>query len=163
MGGFSKFLPFEACMTLVGLINLSGLPFSFGFFIKHLTLLSSFDISGWFVKVNLLVGMLAGLIYSYRLYYYIFFDVKKAKKSVYFVASGMTLQSRYYSNSTLASNLSITALFIVATAMLLYLYANFFVLESSYNCSSMVSDNNKIYFLITNGLESSNVIGTYVN
>jgi hypothetical protein len=27
----------------------------------------------------------------------------------------------------------------------------------------MVSDNNKIYFLITNGLESSNVIGTYVN
>ncbi len=163
MGGFAKFLPFETCMTLVGLINLSGLPFSFGFFIKHLTLLSLFDTAGWFIKINIFVGMVTGLVYSYRLYYYIFFDTKKAKKAVYFGASSSRLQSRHYSNSTLASNISITLLFIVAVIMLVYIYSHFFILESHYGRDAIGSVNNKTYFILNSGVENSNLIGIYVN
>jgi NADH:ubiquinone oxidoreductase subunit 5 (subunit L)/multisubunit Na+/H+ antiporter MnhA subunit len=35
MGGLYKYLPFDSVVCLLGLINLSGLPFSYGYYIKH--------------------------------------------------------------------------------------------------------------------------------
>jgi len=133
MGGFAKFLPFEAMMTLIGLINLGGLPFSFGFFIKHYTLLSIFDFNNIFIKTNLLIGMFAGLVYSYRLYFYIFFDTKKAKKAIYFSASKSSLRSRFYSNTTLASSVAITSLLIISLSVITYMYFTFFILHDVNN------------------------------
>ena len=40
MGGLLKYLPFEYFCSVIGVLNLAGLPFTFGFFIKHLLLLS---------------------------------------------------------------------------------------------------------------------------
>src|SRR6201999_2148023 len=36
MGGFYKYLPFECFSSFICLINLCGLPFTIGFYIKHL-------------------------------------------------------------------------------------------------------------------------------
>lgn len=163
MGGFAKFLPFEASMTLVGLINLGGLPFSFGFFIKHYTLLSLFDFNNYFVKVNLLIGMFSSLIYSYRLYYYVFFDTKKAKKAIYVAASKNNLRSKFYSNTTLASCIAITSLLMISITLISYMYLSFFVMDTINSTAASWSFNNKTFFIVQNVLENSNVVSTYIN
>jgi NADH:ubiquinone oxidoreductase subunit 5 (subunit L)/multisubunit Na+/H+ antiporter MnhA subunit len=136
MGGFVKYLPFEANMTLIGLINLGGLPFSFGFFIKHYTLVSTFDATNLFIKINLFIGMFSSLIYSYRLYYYIFFDTKKAKKAIYLTASRPNLKSKLYSNTTLASCIAITSLLIISCCIITYMYLSYFIYNNVNNTFS---------------------------
>jgi NADH:ubiquinone oxidoreductase subunit 5 (subunit L)/multisubunit Na+/H+ antiporter MnhA subunit len=163
MGGFFKLLPFETLMTLIGLINLGGLPFSFGFFIKHYTLLSLFDVSNLFIKVNLLIGMFSGLIYSYRLYYYVFFDVRKAKKTIYTSASKVNLKSKLYSNTTLASTLAITLLLIISITVIAYMYICFFYSFGINKNMPYWSIHNKTIYLVINANESSNLIGSYIN
>ncbi len=85
MGMFYKYLPFECFCAFVCLFNLAGLPFSLGFFIKHLLFLGSNNniFLYYFVIFNVLIGAIAGLFYSHRLFYYVFFDFKKGKKAVY--------------------------------------------------------------------------------
>ena len=39
MGDFYKYLPFECYISFICLLNLSGLPFSLGFYMKHFLLL----------------------------------------------------------------------------------------------------------------------------
>lgn len=163
MGGFAKFLPFESSMTLIGLINLGGLPFSFGFFIKHYTLLTLFDFNNLFIKANLLIGMFSGLVYSYRLYYYVFFDVKKAKKAIYYTASKHNLKSSLYSNTTLASSIAITSLLIISCSLISYMYLSYFVYNLNNNNLPLWSTNNKTIYIIQNSIENSNVISTYIN
>ncbi len=162
MGGFFKYLPFEASMMLIGLINLGGLPFSFGFFIKHYTLVSLFDISNLFVKINLFIGMFSSLIYSYRLYYYIFFDTKKAKKAIYLTASKLNLKSKFYSNTTLASSIAITSLLIISCVIITYMYFFFFIHPNTNN-TPLWSVNNKTFYILNNSIESSNNISTFIN
>lgn len=163
MGGFSKYLPFETSMTLIGLINLGGLPFSFGFFIKHYTVLTVFDFNNLFIKVNLFIGMFSSLIYAYRLYYYVFFDTKKAKKAIYIAASKNNLKSKFYSNTTLASSIAITSLLIISCSIITYMYFSYFIFNHTNNNLSFWSINNKTYYLIQNTLETSNVISTFIN
>src|SRR4051812_38291527 len=96
-------------MTFICLINLCGLPFSIGFYIKHLLLLG-FDINIlvlYFIYVNILFGAISGLFYSYRLFYNVFFDFKKSKKILYNQSNRYLLNSVFYSNTSLASNISI--------------------------------------------------------
>jgi formate hydrogenlyase subunit 3/multisubunit Na+/H+ antiporter MnhD subunit len=133
MGGFAKYLPFEASMTLIGLINLGGLPFSFGFFIKHYTVLSVFDFNNIFIKVNLFIGMFSSLVYAYRLYYYVFFDTKKAKKAIYIAASKNNLKSSFYSNTTLASSIAITSLLVISCTIITYMYFTYFIFNDINN------------------------------
>lgn len=116
MGSYWKYLPFEAFCVFVGLINLCGLPFTLGFVIKHLLFVGlSFNIYlYYFVLFNCFVAAFSGLFYSYRLYYNVFFDFKKGRKIVYKSMSRKNLSSNFYSNTSLASNISITLLFLVS-------------------------------------------------
>ena len=110
-------------MTLA-LANLSGAPFFFGFCIKHLALASVDKITLlWLVQPMLLIASSTGVLYSYKIVYYAFFDVKKGRKSLYSGANRNPLCSQYYSNSTLASLLSIVLLTLTAyalTALVIY-------------------------------------------
>lgn len=154
MGGFSRYLPFETAITFVGLVNLGGLPFSFGLLIKHHLLLTLFDLSNIFIKINLIIGMSASLIYSYRLYYYIFFDTKKAKKAIYLTSSKPNLRSSLYTNSSLASNFAIILLLFVATIFIACFYNTFFLFSeplSVYN-NNLFNKNN---YLNTTHLQST--------
>ena len=123
MGGFYKYLPLEAVVSLLCLINLSGLPFTLGFYIKHLLLLGLPDSINMFIYLNIIGGALSGIIYSFRLYYYVFFDTKKAKKIIYVQANRVMLRSKYYSNTTLASNIAITGLLFFSYAISIYYFS----------------------------------------
>ena len=119
-------------MTFVCLINLCGLPFSIGFYIKHL-LLIGYNINSflmYFILINVLFGAISGLFYSYRLFYNVFFDFKKSKKIIYNQSNRKNLNSLYYSNTSLASNISILLLVILSYLISLYMF-NIFLNSSS--------------------------------
>jgi NADH-quinone oxidoreductase subunit L len=144
MGGFFKFLPLEAYASLICLINLSGLPFTLGFYIKHLLLLGLPDYINMFIFLNVIGGALSGIIYSYRLYYYVFFDFKKSKKIVYTQASDIKLLSKFYSNTTIASSISIIGLILFSYIICLYYFnitINSFFQKSELTHFAYVSSN----------------------
>jgi hypothetical protein len=73
------------------------------------------------------------LFYSYRLFYNVFFDVKKAKKKQYFAAITNILNSKYYSNTTISASLAIIGLVFVAYVVSLALF--YIYLTKEYNFS----------------------------
>jgi len=141
MGGFWKYLPFEAICSFICLINLSGLPFTLGFYIKHI-LLAYLNKDSYIYAIMLgfvLGGALTGLIYSYRLYYYVFFDLKKAKKYVYIHSNRKDLKSIFYSNTTLASNLAISTLIFLGYSICIFMYIIIFSKTSISEAFDIVS------------------------
>ena len=132
MGSFWKYLPFECFSSFICLINLCGMPFSIGFYIKHLILIGVgvdyFLVN--FILVNILGGALFGIIYSYKFFYYVFFDIKKSKKIIYIQSNRLDLKSYYYSNTSLASTISISGLIIVSYVISSYLI-NIFLNKNS--------------------------------
>jgi len=132
MGNFWKYLPFECFMTFICLINLCGLPFTIGFYIKHLLVLG-YNINtnvSYFIFINVFFGAVSGLFYSYRLFYNVFFDFKKSKKILYNQSNRFVLNSFYYSNTSLASNIAISLLILLSYIISLYLF-NIFLNYSS--------------------------------
>ena len=146
MGNYYKYLPFDCLLCFIGLINLSGLPFTLGFYIKHLLFvgLNNNMFLFYVLQVNCLFGAFTGLFYSYRLFFNVFFDFKKGKKKLYLQSSNSILNSKYYSNTTILGNFAIIGLFFVSYTISLYFfyfYVNFdlnfsnfssFLLYSSY-------------------------------
>jgi NADH:ubiquinone oxidoreductase subunit 5 (subunit L)/multisubunit Na+/H+ antiporter MnhA subunit len=132
MGGFYKYLPFECFSSFICLINLCGLPFTLGFYIKHLLVIGVYlnNFFLYFIFVNILGGAVFGLIYSYRLFYYVFFDFKKAKKIIYLQSNREVLKSKFYTNTTLASNIAITFLIIISYSVSIYMF-NIFLNSTS--------------------------------
>lgn len=127
MGLFYKYIPFEFFASFVCLMNLCGLPFTLGFYIKHLLVigLSTNNILYYFIFINVIGGAISGLFYSYKFFFYSFLDVKKAKKTIYDAATPSSLNSYFYSNTSLASNITITLLIIVSYYLSLKLFNTF--------------------------------------
>ena len=151
MGGLLKYLPFEYFCSTVGLLNLAGLPFTFGFFVKHLLLISVNNniYIYYFVLINSLVGAIAGIFYSYRLVTNIFVDFKKGNKSLYLPLNRGCYSSIYYTNSSLAATAAIFGLFFSAYCILYFLFKSF--LYSSFlfsDCLNTAVTTN--YFSIVN-------------
>lgn len=105
MGGFFKIAPFECLFLAIGLFNLGGLPFSLGFYIKHILLLSlkTHFFFFYIIFLNCFFASLTGIYYSFRLIFYIFFDFKKNKIPSYQQLNSNNLKSIYKSNSNIGS------------------------------------------------------------
>jgi len=143
MGGLLKYLPFEYFCATVGLLNLAGLPFTFGFFIKHL-LLTGLDTHMYiytFIIFNSLVGAFSGLFYSYRIVYYTFVDFKKGSKALYTNANKINYNSTLYTNSSLAATLSVFCLFVVSYVIIYCMFkslmANNFIFSDYMNTTTL--------------------------
>lgn len=141
-GMFYKFLPFECFLIGTGLLNLGGLPLSLGFFMKHFFLVSinTFYFTYLFTFIFSVLGAITGVFYSFRLYYYIFFDFKKSSKYVYLTSSNEYLSSNFYSNTTVASNIAISGIFFLAYILSFYFYC--FVLNTYSVATDVVITNN---------------------
>jgi NADH:ubiquinone oxidoreductase subunit 5 (subunit L)/multisubunit Na+/H+ antiporter MnhA subunit len=132
MGSFWKYLPFEFYCSLICLSNLCGLPFTLGFYIKHviLVVLNNNSIFCIFVFLNIFCAAVFGLVYSYKFFFYIFMDKKKTNKYVYYEVSRPNLSSTYYSNTTLAPIISISFL-ILSSFVISFLLFNCFLKKNS--------------------------------
>lgn len=146
MGMFWKYLPFESIASLICLVNLAGLPFTLGFNMKHL-MLASIKYNSVLLFISfffIIVGILAGFVYSYKIYNYVFLDFKKSKKYTYKHVNSTNLKSEHYSNSTLASTSAIVFLITVGYSICLYNYYNWSALFSVYESLDF------IYFELSN-------------
>ena len=124
MGGLLKYLPFEYFCAIVGVLNLAGLPFTFGFFIKHLLLISldTHIYIYYFVMFHSLIGAFSGLFYSYRIINYTFGDFKKGQKVLYSNLNRNNYNSLLYTNSSLAATLSVFFLFIFSYLITYFMF-----------------------------------------
>ena len=86
-----------------------------------------------FVFLNVFFGALFGLFYSYRLFYNVFFDFKKARKAIYIQTNNPVLNDKFFSNTSLASNIAILSLFTVAYVSIIYLYLIFSDVSNNYS------------------------------
>ena len=78
MGSGFRTLPMDSIFLIISAINLGGLPFSFGYLYKsliYLAILNS-NIGIFFFGLSFL-GLLTGVIYTYRLIFYSIFDISK--------------------------------------------------------------------------------------
>ena len=129
MGGLLKYLPFEYFCAIVGVLNLAGLPFTFGFFIKHLLLISldTHIYIYYFVMFHSLIGAFSGLFYSYRIINYTFGDFKKGHKVLYLNTNRPNYNSLFYTNSSLAASFSIFFLFLSSYLITYFMFKYFMV------------------------------------
>lgn len=127
MGGLFKYLPFEYFCSLVCVFNLAGLPFTFGFFVKHLLFLNLVEhiYLYYYIMFNLFFGAITGLYYSYNILYSIFFDFKKGDKLLYTQLNKKKNFSVFYTNSSLGSTVSIFLLLIFSFMLVFFICKNF--------------------------------------
>jgi hypothetical protein len=100
----------------------------------------------------LFFGALCGLFYSYRLFYNVFFDVKKARKAVYLQANSSKLNSEFYSNSSLGGNLAIFFLFLVSYIVVIYYYLGLTSLTNIFSDFDNLLQNTTFIYKNTNSL-----------
>ncbi len=156
MGSFFKYLPFETYIIFICLFNLSGIPFTLGFYIKHLIFLSlnSYFYLYNFIFFNIFIGAISGLFYSYRIFYYVFFDFKKGKKHVYNNLNKKEFFSSQFSNTSLLSNISIILLLLFSYIISFYFifillsesflhsdFLNFNITSNQFNFNSFLNKN----------------------
>lgn len=152
MGNYYKILPFDCFMCLIGLLNLSGLPFTLGFYIKHLLFIglnNNNPIIFNFILINCLFAAFTGLFYSYRLFYNVFFDFKKGKKKLYLSAYALNLNSKFYANTVLLGNIAIFSL-------LIFSYLLGIILFDIYMSLTVEFSNFSNYIIISNYIDLFN-------
>lgn len=146
MGGYYKYLPFECLAIFICFLNLGGLPFTFGFQIKHLLFTTvNFNIYylSYFIYINILAGAITGLFYCSKIFYNVFFDFKKNKKAVYNnykylnYTTNLSIDNKLiFTVSSFGGSIPIIMLIIVAYLLSLYIYLN---LCSNLNLFSEIS------------------------
>jgi NADH:ubiquinone oxidoreductase subunit 5 (subunit L)/multisubunit Na+/H+ antiporter MnhA subunit len=149
MGGLWKYLPFDCLASFICLINLSGLPLTFGFYIKHIIFVG-LKCNHWLYWISfsfVFLASLTGLFYSYRLFFYVFFDFKKSKKTIYFQSSRSVLNSKFFLNSSLAGMLSITGLILVSYIVSIYLFSSYLGFNNNSSDFTKVYENISYFFM----------------
>ena len=145
MGQFAQFLPVESVLLVFCASNLGGLPFTVGFFYKHL-FQSLFYFSYYFLVIApfLLLAMLCSIIYVFRLVFYSLFDVKKGAEVSYLQFTLPNLNRSGSSNTAI-----ISVVFIVSLLIFSYLYYKYYIMygvaiNSSFPPVTGATDLNKL-------------------
>jgi NADH:ubiquinone oxidoreductase subunit 5 (subunit L)/multisubunit Na+/H+ antiporter MnhA subunit len=148
MGALFKYLPFEYFCMVIGLLNLAGIPFTFGFVIKHLLLISLNNniYIYYFVLFNSFIGAFAGLFYSYKIINYTFCDFKKGDVIMYNNLNRQNYTSIMYSNASFAANIGILFLFLFSYLIIIYIFNCF--LSGNYQFSDYINTTLLLNFFI---------------
>lgn len=137
MGGYAKSLPFECFSLSICLLFLAGAPCTLGFFMKHY-LLASIPVTGLYfnvITVLLFSSACLGIVYCSRLYYGVFYGLKKSSIFIYnspnkFKYYYYDTNSTMYTNTTLAASFAIGGLILVGSLicwlLLLFMLHKFF-------------------------------------
>jgi NADH:ubiquinone oxidoreductase subunit 5 (subunit L)/multisubunit Na+/H+ antiporter MnhA subunit len=148
MGQLWKYLPFEFSIIFLSLINLSGLPFFFGFCIKHLLVVSSDNFIGQpIMYAFFFIAAITGTFYFYKVLFYSFFDTKKGRKSVYNSSNRFDLGNILYTNSTVASIFSIGLLTVFAYFFIFYFFKVYVVDHANFIFFNISFYKNQTYYL----------------
>lgn len=132
MGFFFKYLPLEFFFLNVSLLNLSGLPFLFGFYSKHFLFLNNdYIYLKEIVQSLIFLSGITGIFYSFKIIYFCFFDFKKSKKNIFFEFNDNNIiKNNYFTNSGNLSSIFIF-FFIIFSYFILFF---FFYYLNNLNC-----------------------------
>ena len=164
MGGLFRYLPFDYFCITIGLLNLAGIPFTFGFVIKHLLLISLNNniYLYYFVLFNSFIGAFSGLFYSYKIITYTFCDFKKGDIILYNNLNRINYNSMFYNNSSLAATISIFSLFIFAYIVIIYMFNCF--LSGNYQFSDYINTTLLLnYFVVDYSFNGFLLNFSYIN
>jgi len=129
MGQLSRLLPMDAIFLIISASNLGGLPFTLGFLYKQLFFavnLSSlnFELSFCFC----ILGMVFSVVYTYRLLYYVLFDVSKYNTSEMYkiLQTNPTWDINTFSFSTITQLIGFMILFLFSIlSQSIFYYLNY--------------------------------------
>ena len=124
--GMSVSHTFDVISLIISVVNLGGLPFTFGYlykesFITHLSISSMWSVSFGFC----LIGLLSSVIYVYKLIYYSCFDFKKGQLQTITlnIQNNATLYSKFFYSFTYSKLISF---------LVIYFFSIFFFLIIKY-------------------------------
>ena len=146
MGSAYKYLPIECIISIFGFWHLSGGPLSFGYVAKHyiITSMEGNTIFTLFIMVNVIISIIASIIYSSRFIYYVYFDFKKAKKSVYLEHVSKLFLSKHFTLASRAGSLVLIINYFFVIIMCSYLISiwgpNMYTSPSTYNIVTNISN-----------------------
>jgi NADH-quinone oxidoreductase subunit L len=159
MGGYAKYLPFEAQALFICLLFLAGAPFTFGYFMKHYLVVALLEQKyyAYFLYTCIFVSSVFGIIYCSKLYNNIFYSVKRSNPSVYETANRKNLSITaydphgtespiYYTNTTIAGIYAIFGLIVVSIGICATLFI--FISNKNLNLGDFGSICNKRSFII---------------
>ncbi len=146
MGVLSRYLPVDTVFLIFCAGNLGGLPFTFGYLYKQLFMiyLMTSPLSSISIVGLCFIGMLASLVYTFRLVYYLAFDINKGSHSTLFkgvVNRGFSIKD-YWSDSTLIQSLAVFTL--LSLTLCFYIFFIDFI-----NLGSLVVDSYPVAFQAT--------------
>lgn len=142
MGSFYSLVPADSVLLIFCCINLGGLPLTVGFYFKHVfQVIVTTNFIFLYTAPFLVIAMLCGLIYSYRLIFFSIFDIKKGPEYVYTQFNKQLFvtkkSSEYFTNSNPLSLINFTILIIFA---LTYYYSySFYALNYNINYNTSQS------------------------
>ena len=148
-GNSIYYLFFEFFFIIIGLMNLCGLPFTLGFYMKHflfLFMIKNF-IFFYLILFFIIGGALTGFFYSSRLLFYVFFDFKKGKKYMYIHTNRNTFNNyNFFSKNSLGNNISILYLFLVGSIISWFYYNIFFNYAMNFDSLDLLNLNSISFF-----------------
>lgn len=156
MGGLSRVIPVDTVFLIICAFNLGGMPFSLGYLYKSLLMSSLLSTNATVAVLGFCtIGLLASVVYVYRLVYYSAFDVAKEFFSslIYEMQQKQINVVKYWSLTSLVQIISITILLTFTVWVYVYFTGYFLcsevvldhlpiVLESN---TSLISDANLFY------------------
>lgn len=129
MGSLSRILPVDTLLILLCIVNLGGLPFSIGYLYKSIFLISLLNSNTNFMCIGFVfIGLVAGLVYSFRLVYYACFDIIKAKylPLIYKIQQKQLNCVNYWSLTTYIQLIATTFIIIFSIFFMIFVYTYFF-------------------------------------
>lgn len=136
MGVGNSFLRLDAFLLIMCALNLSGLPFSIGYFYKFYFLyIFSYSVINLISLGFLIIGMLSSIVYFFRLTHYVIFDINKGVELFNF---NTILLSKVLSFTLLRFaniNTLVAVVFLTLQAFFVYILGVFFFSSAVFNIS----------------------------
>ena len=136
MGVGNSFLRLDAFLLIMCALNLSGLPFSIGYFYKFYFLyIFSYSVINLISLGCLIIGMLSSIVYFFRLTHYVIFDINKGVELFNF---NTILLSKLFSFTLLRFaniNTLVAVVFLTLQAFFVYILGVFFFSSAVFNIS----------------------------
>ncbi len=132
MGGLSRVIPVDTVFLIICAFNLGGMPFSLGYLYKNLLMSSLISTNTTlFVLGFCTIGLLASVVYVYRLVYYSAFDVSKEFFSslIYEMQQKQINVVKYWSLTSLVQIIAVSILLLFTIWVYVYFTGYFLASE----------------------------------
>lgn len=156
MGSLNRILPVDTVLLLLCALNLGGLPFTVGYLYKNVFITSLLMNNNMFLLFGFtLIGLLTGLVYTFRLVFYSAFDTIKE------LYPSLSIELQIKQNNFINQISFTTIIQILATSLILIFSVWIYIYMFNYFFNSYISQNWYPFKLNTLNYFSSNILNLF--